>query len=255
MYYNGNGQRRLVMKTIKSWFLTHKYCLVLLYFIPYSLSYFLLGNFRTPVADIHCTLDDMIPFNEYFVIPYVLWYLYVAFAIVFLLFKDKKEFLQYCAFLFGGTTVCLIIFLIFPTSVAFRPEVTGTNFFTKVIAFLFAMDNPTNVCPSIHVYAALVTHIALVRSAFIKKSPWIHGGSLLFAFSVCLATVFLKQHSVLDGVAAAILCFVMYIVVYRVDWQTIFKNRADTKALAPKVKQPPVVNVKGASKLRKKPEI
>ena len=240
------------MKTIKSWFLSHKYCLVLLYFLPYTLSYFLLGNYRTPVMDVHCALDDMIPFNEYFVIPYVLWYLYVAFAIVFFLFKDKKEFLQYCAFLFGGTTVCLLIFLIFPTSVAFRPQVEGTNFFTKIISFLFTMDNPTNVCPSIHVYAALVTHMALVRSKHIKKSPWIHGASLLFAISVCLATVFLKQHSVIDGIAAGALCLVLYIVVYRVDWLAIFGRR--DSAAASKLNHP-AVNVKGASKLSKNPEV
>ena len=205
------------MKKVKSWFLTHKYSLALLYFIPYTITYFTLGHFRTPVLNIHSSLDDMIPFNKYFVIPYCLWYLYVGLTIVYLMFKSKKEFLQFCACLFGGLTVCLTIFAIFP-SIAFRPEIEGTDIFTRVISFLFTMDNPTNVCPSIHVYASLVTHIALVRSNYVKKSPWVHGASLIFAILVWMSTVCLKQHSIIDGIAAATLCLIMYIIVYRIEW-------------------------------------
>ena len=214
------------MKRFLSWFLTHKYCLILLYFIPYSLAYFLLGHFRTPIYDVHCKIDDLIPFNKYFVIPYCLWYLYVGGTLLFLMLRSKKEFLQLTAFLFGGTTICILIFLFFPSSVSFRPEVTGNDIFSRVIAFLFTMDNPTNVCPSIHVYASLVAHIAIVKSQvlFPKAAPaakkTLHGLSLIFALLVCLSTVFLKQHSVIDTAAAALLCGFMYIAVYKT--QAIF---------------------------------
>ena len=39
----------------------------------------------------HSSLDDMIPFNEYFVIPYLLWFAYVTAAIAYLFFKNKEE--------------------------------------------------------------------------------------------------------------------------------------------------------------------
>ena len=45
----------------------------------------------------HSSLDDMIPFNEYFVIPYLLWFAYVTAAIAYLFFKNKEEYYRLCA--------------------------------------------------------------------------------------------------------------------------------------------------------------
>ena len=47
---------------------------------------------RTVTRDyhiMHASLDDLIPFNEYFIIPYLLWFLYVAGTLVFFLFRSK----------------------------------------------------------------------------------------------------------------------------------------------------------------------
>ena len=49
--------------------------------IGYMCIYFpifsLLEQFCEPRYVIHCALDDIIPFNEWFVIPYVIWFLFV----------------------------------------------------------------------------------------------------------------------------------------------------------------------------------
>ena len=49
--------------------------------IGYMCIYFpifsLLEQFCEPRYVIHCALDDMIPFNEWFVIPYVIWFAFV----------------------------------------------------------------------------------------------------------------------------------------------------------------------------------
>ena len=44
----------------------------------------------------HVTLDDYIPFCEYFVIPYLMWFLYVGSAILFFLFKSKEDYYRLC---------------------------------------------------------------------------------------------------------------------------------------------------------------
>ena len=36
---------------------------------------------------IHTALDDLIPFSEYFIVPYLLWFVYVAGTILFFFFK------------------------------------------------------------------------------------------------------------------------------------------------------------------------
>ena len=40
---------------------------------------------------LHTRLDDMIPFNEYFIIPYLLWFAYVAGTILFFFFTNKQD--------------------------------------------------------------------------------------------------------------------------------------------------------------------
>ena len=38
--------------------------------------------------------------------------------------------------------------------------------------------------------------------------------------SICLSTVFLKQHSVIDMIGAAIMAYVIYGIVYGYNWST-----------------------------------
>ena len=38
---------------------------------------------------IHVAADDYIPFCEVFIVPYLLWFAYVAAVVVFLFFKNK----------------------------------------------------------------------------------------------------------------------------------------------------------------------
>ena len=42
--------------------------------------------------------------------------------------------------------------------------------------------------------------------------------------SICLSTVFLKQHSVFDGVCAIVLAIFMYLIVYKVDYENMRQN-------------------------------
>ena len=53
---------------------------------------------------IHTALDDRIPFCEYFIVPYLLWFGYVAWAVGYFYFKNKDEYFKLCAMLFTGMT-------------------------------------------------------------------------------------------------------------------------------------------------------
>ena len=65
------------MKQLFAWIKSHPYSLWLLYYIPYLICFMLLERFITPVIIIHSPLDEMIPFNEYFILPYLLWFPYM----------------------------------------------------------------------------------------------------------------------------------------------------------------------------------
>ena len=46
-------------------------------------------NVGKPYHVMHTALDDLIPFNEYFIVPYLLWFLYVAAAIAYFFFTSR----------------------------------------------------------------------------------------------------------------------------------------------------------------------
>lgn len=118
----------------------------------------------------HSSLDDMIPFNEYFVIPYLLWFAYVTAAIAYLFFKNKEEYYRLCAFLFTGMTLSLLICTLFPNGTDLRTAVNpDKNLCSRLVYMLHQADTNTNVFPSIHVYNSIGTHIAVMKSESLKK--------------------------------------------------------------------------------------
>ncbi len=172
-------------------------------------------NVKSGYKIIHCAIDDYIPFCEYFIVPYLLWFLIIPAMWLYLFFQNKKEFYQYIMFLYSGMTLSLLICTIFPNGQDMRPIFNSDkNIFTQWIHILYDADTSTNVFPSIHVYNSLAFYIAVKRNAFLSQFRAVRVGSLILTVSICLATVFLKQHSILDGVGAFVLALFLYNLVY-----------------------------------------
>lgn len=164
---------------------------------------------------IHMAIDDYIPFCEVFIIPYLLWFIYVAGAVIYFLFNDKEDFCRICAFLVTGMTVFLVISSLWPNGHHLRPTVMPRdNIFTQMIEGLYQVDTATNLWPSIHVYNSLGAHFAISHSQRLRRYPWVRYCSLVLAVSIVLSTVLIKQHSVFDVITAFIMTAIMYYIVY-----------------------------------------
>ena len=163
----------------------------------------------------YIALDDLIPFNEYFIIPYLLWFFYVAGAIGFFFLTDVKSYYKLCTMLFTGMTISLMICTVFPNGTDFRPVIDPSkNIFAKTVSYLYAADTCTNVFPSIHVYNSICVHLAVIRTERLRKHHLVKTASFVLMVSICLATVFLKQHSAFDGFGAMAMAYIMYYFVY-----------------------------------------
>ena len=104
-----------------------------------------------------------------------------------------------------GFSFSLIFFLIFPNGQNLRLEsFEEENIFTHLISNLWKADTHTNVLPSMHVYGSLFTMYAVYDSKAIK-SKFVVCGSTILGLLICAATVFIKQHSILDVYAGFIL--------------------------------------------------
>lgn len=163
----------------------------------------------------YIALDDLIPFNEFFIIPYILWFLYVAGAVAYFFFTDVKSYYKLCTMLFTGMTISLLVCTVFPNGTDFRPLIDPTkNVFAKIVSYLYSADTCTNVFPSIHVYNSICVHLAVLRSERLSKYGILKISSFVLMISICLATVFLKQHSAIDGFGSIAMAYIMYYFVY-----------------------------------------
>lgn len=201
----------------------------MLYF-PIYLTWFGWLQGRTEVAHtlMYCKLDDLIPFCEYFIVPYLLWFGYVFLVLAFFFFVSPREFVQSCVFLFVGMTTCLLIYTVFPNGQALRPYPEHENWAMFLINTLWDMDPAINVCPSIHTYNSIGVHIALWRSPYFKTKPVLRYSSLILCILIIISTVCLKQHSILDVFAALLLAVPVYFLAYRTrkqPWVRIFADR------------------------------
>ncbi len=205
------------MKKIKELMERYKHGWAFLYILIYVPWYLYLE--RTVVTEFHVMhtwIDDIIPFNPYFILPYGFWFLYVTFMLVFLFLKDADEFYRFGLYLALGMSASLFICQIFPNGTNLRPVNLDphANWASFVVSLIYKADTNTNVFPSIHVYNAIGTHIALVKSRFFVHHRGVKAFSLLAMISICLSTMFLKQHSALDVIGAAVLCYLTYQLVY-----------------------------------------
>lgn len=205
-------------KTIFEFLKKYKHMILALYFPIYMLWFVWLEQ-RESVnyLMIHCSLDNLIPFCELFVIPYFLWFAYVASVLLFLFTQTKHlgDFYRYAATLMLGMTTCLIIYTLLPNAQPLRPAAfPRDNALTRFVAGLYRGDTPTNVCPSIHVYNSLATHAALARSRYFHDKRGVKTASLILCILICMSTVFLKQHSIIDVICAGLLFTVFYRLIY-----------------------------------------
>jgi membrane-associated phospholipid phosphatase len=176
---------------------------------------------------IYSRLDDYIPFNEWFVIPYLLWFLYIFVTVAYFFFTSKNDYYKCCAYLFIGMTICLIIYSIWPNGHYLRVNLSSLgreNILIDIVARIYRLDTSTNVLPSIHVYNSIAANIAIRKSERLKNIKWLQVATLILTVLICMSTVFLKQHSILDVFSAIILNIIMYMIVYIPDWKGATKK-------------------------------
>lgn len=140
-------------------------------------------------------LDELVPFMPAFIIIYfgcyIFWvvnYLMVAF------YEDENKYRFYTAD-FYARLICLAFFVFFPTTNT-RPELTGNEIFIRAMRFLYTVDKPVNLFPSIHCMASWFCCIGLRKCKEIPE--WYKLMSVLIAISVFISTLATRQHVLWD---------------------------------------------------------
>lgn len=197
----------------------YRHLLLLLGWVGYFILYFLTENLIPPESChvMHSRLDDLIPFCEYFLIPYVFWYALVAISLLYFALYDVPSFKNLSVFIMITQAVAMTVYILYPSRQDLRPEVfPRENVFTQILAFIYAFDTSTGVCPSLHVAYSL--GILSVWLKYKPASPFWKAFVAVAVVLICLSTAFIKQHSVVDILAALPLGLLAEAIVFGRSW-------------------------------------
>lgn len=185
----------------------YNHLLYLLGWVGYFILYFLTENMipYEKCYPVHCALDDIIPFCEYFVIPYVGWYLLIIISLIYFALYNPDNFKNMNKYIIITQVVAMIIYIVFPNRQDLRPEVfVRDNIFTDIMGFLYRIDTCTGVCPSLHVAISIGIASTWLREKSASKACKMF--VVTFCFLVCISVAFVKQHSVVDIFVAIPVC-------------------------------------------------
>ena len=186
--------------------------------IVYFIMYFLTENL-IPASSchvMHCFIDDLIPFNEVFVIFYVSWYLLIVGSLLYFMLYNIEGFKNLSKYIIITQVVAMMVYIVYPSRQDLRPEAfADDNLLTQLVGLLYTADTNTGVCPSLHVAYSLG-----IASVWVKEkdvSILIRAFVVVLAVLICLSTMFIKQHSAVDVIAALPLGLLAEILVFHTD--------------------------------------
>ncbi len=173
--------------------------------------YLLLNNPYRGVHSLVTDIDRSLPFLSIFILPYSGWYIFIFATLTYLCLRDRKTYYNALASINISLIICYLIYFFYQTTVP-RPALAGNDFFTQMVTWVYTKDQPFNCFPSIHCLLSYLMMAAINTSKIKnKKNSFI---ICSIALLIILSTLFVKQHVLLDALAAMLLGDIIYKAVY-----------------------------------------
>lgn len=185
----------------------YNHLLLLLGWVVYFILYFLTENLipAERCYPVYSRLDDIIPFCELFIIPYVGWYLLIVISLLYFALYNPNNFRKLQKYIIITQAAAMLAYIVFPTRQDLRPqEFTRDNMLTDLVALIYSVDTNTGVCPSLHVAYSLGIASAWLREKSATKA--VKAIITVIVILICISVAFVKQHSVVDIYAAIPVC-------------------------------------------------
>lgn len=146
-------------------------------------------------------LDAHIPFLPVFLVPYVGCFAHWAITF-YIVYKTKDGFARLFTAAVMGYVIAFAVFVIWPTTIT-RPAEQATGVWGFIYGIICAADAPLNLFPSVHCFVSFLCMVSTVKNSAIPRwYAWL--SAVMFAL-VCMATVFVKQHFIIDVVGGTVL--------------------------------------------------
>lgn len=148
-------------------------------------------------------------------LPFLPWTIFIYFGTFFFWYfmllicsteKGPERDRVFCAYHLNAI-VSFLIFLILPTTNV-RPELESGGAWNLLMHFLYWIDAPDNLFPSLHCSTAWLCWLGVRRMKSLPR--WVSPATLLLVFVICLSTLTTRQHVLVDvasGTALAGICW------------------------------------------------
>lgn len=160
--------------------------------------------------DFTSSLDRMVPVIPEWVYIYLGCYLFwiINYILVARVHKDDPDgFYRYITTDMMSRIVCGLFFFGLPTT-NMRPAIVGSGLAEHLLRWVYSIDQPANLFPSIH---CLVSWMCFIGIRGNKRVPrWYRIFSCIFALLVVVSTQVTKQHYLIDAIGGILLAEVLY---------------------------------------------
>ena len=155
-----------------------------------------------PHHNFELQIDRLIPLVPWTVVIYFGCILFWVITYLLCAGQTQKRVNRFFCADFLSKAVCLVCFVLIPTT-NIRPVVEGSTIWDAMLRFLYQIDAPVNLFPSVH---CLVSWLCFIGVRGNKGFPqWYRWGSLFMALAVFVSTLTTRQHVLVDVAGAVVL--------------------------------------------------
>lgn len=159
--------------------------------------------------DLTTDWDRAIPFVPEWSFIYLGCFLFWAVNYILITRQEKEKWFQFATGDYLSRMICGFFFILLPTTNV-RPEVVGDGIAETLMRFVFWIDKPTNLFPSIHCLVSWLCFVGIRGKSYIPK--WYQAFSCIFAIAVFASTLLTKQHYIVDVIAGVIIAELCYFI-------------------------------------------
>ena len=165
----------------------------------------------------HLPIDDQIPLISWFVYPYFLTFPLGLFTFFYLAYKDKMAFYNLYITLLISFAISGIVYLFGQTQFT-KPDFEPQTFTDRFVVWTWGSTNPVNCFPSQHTFMATAMIIACFSANREKMNIFFRLFTIATSVLIILATVFIRQHFLLDIFASIVIMLPVYAITYVYKW-------------------------------------
>ena len=176
-----------------------------LYLFTYTFVYYIAGiinsHYTVKFYNISTVVDKYIPYISLFIIPYIIFYIYIIIAPLYISLLDDYTYKKFIISAIIGSILGGLTFIIRPTCFI-EYNLNNNNFLEYIHILIRKFCSPGAYFPSFHCFLAWLIYHSINNTTLqnIKKNKFLTVSSI-----ICISTLFTKQHGIIDVIGGILL--------------------------------------------------